>query len=523
MKYLLALLLAFVGLHSVSAVPALAPSGSNTPSGIEQKLAAFDAAAKAAIENNKDLAARLGTYRTTLTLQIRLLLRQRNEAEAISTVTQAVSTLPDDEVQKAGQALIAEIEAVRKAREDAAVDKITSVLKKVPEAVANAKKPSDLDGTLQDLDAIHEGNNNNYGNNEIQRGVSQAQSAYQFVAQWQEYLTNIEAGQDQQAKGNLRNLVGNEYGVNIVPRSKLLALLADLAPEKPASSSSAPKTAQADAIMDGIKALNDLMPAYKKLNELRKADQGSVNMADFQTLEQCASLYEDAKVGLPVTITISRQSNGRSAAASRIEAMTLLYLVTCYLNVKGDYAPAPDENIIRYLDRLAALSGSEGNWMLLKRVLEVETFLNRNNGGAFSATSTTGLNALLAGLSQETAGQYMLAVRSYQTALSNPSESVPSKLVGSRLDAIKKDHPQEYQAGMDLVLSPPAPRYPPAYMNPGFPTPVSAGANSLQIPGTPRPAASAPSPAAASAPAPTAATSPAEPTKAESKAEAPKP
>lgn len=78
------------------------------------------------------------------------------------------------------------------------------------------------------------------------------------------------------------------------------------------------------------------------------------------------------------------------------------------------------------------------------------------------------------------------------------SDAVPAKLIGQRLDALQKDHPQEYEKGFQLTVTPPAPRYPypygaypPGY--PGMPAAVPAAPTSISIPGT---AASTNAPAA---------------------------
>ena len=73
---------------------------------------------------------------------------------------------------------------------------------------------------------------------------------------------------------------------------------------------------------------------------------------------------------------------------------------------------------------------------------------------------------------QEIAGQYSLAVLSYEQALASGTDLVPPKIIGERLAAIKADHLQEFQQGLDLYLTPPTPRYPAGYpYPPGYPYP----------------------------------------------------
>jgi hypothetical protein len=73
-----------------------------------------------------------------------------------------------------------------------------------------------------------------------------------------------------------------------------------------------------------------------------------------------------------------------------------------------------------------------------------------------------GVDDLLAGINQEAAGQYALAVVSYQNALKVSDTTIPAKFIGARLAAIKKDHSEDYDDGMRTLTSPPAGRNVPA-------------------------------------------------------------
>jgi hypothetical protein len=69
-----------------------------------------------------------------------------------------------------------------------------------------------------------------------------------------------------------------------------------------------------------------------------------------------------------------------------------------------------------------------------------------------------GVDDLLAGINQEAAEQYSLAVVSYQDALKVSDTTIPAKFIGTRLAAIKQNHPAEYEDGMKMVTSPPSGR-----------------------------------------------------------------
>ena len=84
---------------------------------------------------------------------------------------------------------------------------------------------------------------------------------------------------------------------------------------------------------------------------------------------------------------------------------------------------------------------------------------------------------------REIAGQFSLAVQSYETALKSDDPAIPAKIIGDKLAAIQRDHPKEFADGMQLIVNPPAPRYVPSRL-PGmpyqpFPYPTPGAVNPL--------------------------------------------
>ena len=132
--------------------------------------------------------------------------------------------------------------------------------------------------------------------------------------------------------------------------------------------------------------------------------------------------------------------------------------------------PLPTKNPRRLSIASSPDAVSREDWPLLQKGLTAQTYLNRNSliGSTTAGNISTGVDSLLAALNQEAAGQYALAVVSYQNALKTSNTNIPAKLIGDKLAAIQKDHPKEYEQGMQLVLSPPAPSYYPG-MIPGMP------------------------------------------------------
>ncbi|MGA3170261.1 MAG: hypothetical protein ABSE62_04540 [Chthoniobacteraceae bacterium] len=84
---------------------------------------------------------------------------------------------------------------------------------------------------------------------------------------------------------------------------------------------------------------------------------------------------------------------------------------------------------------------------------------------------------------KDVAGMYSLAVEDYERALDSGSNLVPPEVVGARLTAIKSQHPDDYQRGLQLFLSPAPYGYLPFGRVPGFltPRPLPNAGNSVRM------------------------------------------
>jgi len=435
------------------------------------------------------------------------------EAAMETMVQQILASNPDKAVQATGNALIAELEARKKAHEDAMTAQVNAVLSRVPNVLLKAEKTQDLDGLLADLQkaqSAHEYGYGPYGSDQVLQGLTnQLSSAYRFVAQWQDYLSERNSGNIEEAKRTLQSL-SNSNQATLMARSEILARIDGLAKSEKQKPAEAPAgtTTEADdtPILDGIKTLDDLEPALKKLRALPNHRMDY----DFSQLNQLASLYEEAKSGLPVTLDFSSSnySNGNSGPwFGRLKSMLILYVLPRSIG-SGALTPSPNETVADYLKRSIDAAEAKQDWLSLQRIIETQISVTSTR----IPTYPSGAHSFLAGLNQEMAGQYAQAVTSYQTALSQPDDYLPSKVIGDRLDTMKKDHPAEYEEGMKNFLNPPRPAYVNPYMMmrpgmPGYGYPPTNYPTSVVMPGaspaptaTPGPITNAPAPIAPTMP-----------------------
>jgi hypothetical protein len=382
-------------------------------------------------------------------------------------LAQITSMYTSQEVQEAATNLLNEIKKERKDRDDAEIAAVKSLLSRAGQVITQAKKPEDLDDLIAEM-SKH--GNTNYGGDPALQGspdlLRQYSSAVEFVKKWQEYLAHLADGQTDQARSDLQVMSQNNYGEGLLPRSKILELESPdrliAQASKPAEATSTPAM-QAQAILDGIKTLDDMKTGLQKLDPLRQSDMQELQSVCSQ-LQEMEDNYVNIKAGLPLqpAMYYGYNPNGISVPPAIRSQMLLLTLQVQFNSFKG-LPPAADEKPADYIDRVIADATARQDWDLLRRADAARGSLTSNLGPAFSG----GVESIIAGVHQETAGQYALAVQSYETALKNDDPAIPAKIIGDKLTAIQRDHPKEYADGMQLTVSPPAPRY---YQGPGQPS-----------------------------------------------------
>ena len=439
------------------------------------------------------------------------------EANLEAQIRQMMTMNSSEDVQTTGKAVLDELATQRKARTDALNAQINDVLARVPDILIKAQKTQELDGILDDLQKIKSPQGGMYGyDQESQLAMNRVNSAYQFVAQWQDYLSAKNNGNIQEAQNSLRNLLNSRQpgDTSLVPRSEILARTTELAPVKPGSVGISPSGESAgtsvSAVLSGIKTLDDMAPALSSL-------RSNNTMNDFQRLSQLAGIYADAKNGLPVSIDNSPNQFGYNQVDpgfARLRAMLLLYLLPIYLGSDA-LAPNPNEAVNDYLQRSIDAAEAKQNWTLLPRIIGAKMKIAQVQG------TPAGTRDFLAALNQDVTGQYDLAIASYQTALTEPDDFIPTKVIGDRLAAIKKDHPEDYDEGMKRFLNPPVRSYYPVgafnpyVLRPGMPGYPGTGTTLMtngipSVPAAPAAPPATPAPATSTNAAPA---SPASPTK----------
>ena len=389
-------------------------------------------------------------------------------------LAQITSIYTSTEVQEATTNLLNEVKKERKEKADAEITDVKALIARAGQAITQAKKPEDLDDLITEM-SKHE--NNRYGGNQALQGnqqlLQQLSSTFEFVKQWQNYLAHMASGETDMARNDLQNLSNNNAGEGLLPRSKLLELASPdklLARSGTTTPSASTPALQAQAILDGIKTLDDIKPALIKLEPLRQSAMGELQGA-YSELSQMQQTYQNLKAGLPIqsAMNYSYNSGAVSVPPALRTQLLLLTLQSRFDSFKGT-PPAPGEKPTDFVDRVIADATSRQDWELLRRADSVRASLTQSAGLGYASTYPGGVESIIAAAHQEDAGQFALAVQSYETALKSDDAAIPAKLIGDKLAAIQRDHPKEFADGMQLTVAPPAPRL---YQSiPGRPNPL---------------------------------------------------
>lgn len=355
-----------------------------------------------------------------------------------------------------------EIRTEREAQENIALSKIQEALDRAGKAVQESKKPADLDASITELGKFRMRGERGQTSEPVRLALYQVEPTLQFVTQWQNYLSAVETGNSQAAQEALRSL-SNSNGLSLIPRSEILKLLALSKPGKPGQDDpeqSSPMDA-VEKILSETKSLADMEATLKKLRKLQES-RGNSNRMDIinpliQSLQPIDKNYQDFKAGLAVNLESPQNYSGGTEIGNtvvpRLKAELMLLMLPRYVGAPEGTRAQPGEDVLQFLDRLSNEAKSRGDVGVAIRAREARRLLQR--GSAMSSNDTAALSALVSGQNQEAAGQYMLAVVSYQTSLKSGSDLIPAKIIGERLAAIQAAHPKDFDDGMERFLNPP--------------------------------------------------------------------
>lgn len=206
-----------------------------------------------------------------------------------------------------------------------------------------------------------------------------------------------------------------------------------------------------------VKNLDDLPPIITQLTKTvapRRYGAGpyydsSVIVAELNQIYKAHAAFKAGSYNQAIQVGTAAPYDGGGTMPSvetiRLRNLLLAEVLPRYLEISGYGDMRAGENPSQFLMRLADEATAKGDWDMVQRVLDayrLSAFAAR--APAWLQGEITACAAFLNGQNFEKAGQFSLAVSSYQNVLRQSGKHVPLKEAGERLAVIKKDHPEVF-------------------------------------------------------------------------------
>lgn len=436
----LALLTSFAALS-----PALTES-------VEQARKELHAVVKTEEENQKSTGKRprMGSSSYLSDLDRKLDTAERQEIDV--GLDRIVTNYPSPAVSQAVEKLRITLKLEAKKLEDDELASIDALRKELGEAIPKANTPEDLDDLLEKLVTLINGTSD-HRTAKVTNAISDLTPLKTFTSSWQDYLQARNAGEADKAD-QILSYLSSTNGQIPIPRSTVLARIGQNPPAPPAPAAAAAPAKESPRGLRDITELDQMTALLQELREMSQNVRERPPGFDQRTTESCINalaplekIYQNFKTGLPTDLAFLSERNDSSAAVTalssipQLKAKLLLLVLPAQLGIPQDDAPRPGETVIAFLNRTEKAAAERGDAATCTGVIDARLALDST--GSLVEMEKISLRSFRAGQAQETAGQLLSAVRSYQSALqSGPGPSLAT-LVGKRLEEIKRTHPEE--------------------------------------------------------------------------------
>lgn len=380
---------------------------------------------------------------------------------------------PSEKVEKGVKAIK---KAVKKESDEntlAAIAEMQGILDDALDKVSRAAEPEELDKLIV---ALSRNRNNRSGNETYDSNDATLRSLTQeianarlFVTNWQDYLQASNSGNHTLAQQKLDSLAGQEN--SLIPRSRIIArrdfekskAMEDNGLAKKTEGAGQAIHGEITRIVGNIGSLEEMKAALAELVAMRRNSDSSINnnpelKAAVLSLDQLDTTYREFLAGLPINLDILPKPNDSydpfsTPNFSRQRADLLLLALPRCLDLPENFKATKDEGVDGFLKRAMADATGRGDTATARRIQATRQLFIR--ASTLGRNDVEALDDYAAGKAQLGAGQYQLAVISFQKALASGSDLIPAATTGEMLASIKKDHPKEFDEGVSAFLNPP--------------------------------------------------------------------
>ena len=329
-------------------------------------------------------------------------------------------------------------------------DKETAdALRRASDVVLKARKASDLDASLIELHRLAAAPARFRSGNPERESANCLYDAARFLRQWQNYLWAIEGEKFDNGIRILTDLAQTEQSPLDIPRSEILARARSLEGKDRAQADN-----YAAPILQSIHSLDDLPKALTQL-KLRPAYKSQALSNLVNGLEAVCKAYLAFKEGVATTLPPTYwQTGDTNQIVTRLRAELLLLVLPRILGVEQTDPPKTSETVEDYLMRMRAAAVARHDFELLSRTISAAREISSSIAGPGQSLIGQDYTSFLywrEGQNAERAKRFFEAALAYRRALSSATPAVPVEFIAQRLDAIEKEHPDEFRQATEVT------------------------------------------------------------------------
>jgi len=331
---------------------------------------------------------------------------------------------------------------------------IADALRRASDVALKARKASDLDATLIELRHLADTAEHLRSlGPERESGLKRLYDATRFLRQWQNYLWAIEGENFDNGIKILTDLAQSDQSPLDVPRSEILARARSLEGKDKAQVDS-----YAAPILQSIHSLDDLPAALTQLRSGTHPPYQSQALSTLVTsLDAVCKAYLAFKMGVATTLPQTYwQTGDTNPIVTRLRAELLLQVLPRFLGVEQTDRPKAGETVEGYLMRMRASAIAHRDFELLGRTISAAMETSSSIAGpgqSLIGRDYTSFVFWREGQNDERAKRFFEAALAYRHALSSATYGIPVEFIGARLDAIEKEHPDEFRQATEVIRS----------------------------------------------------------------------
>ena len=329
---------------------------------------------------------------------------------------------------------------------------IADALRRASDVALKARKASDLDATLIELRHLADAPEHLRSlGPERESGLKRLYDATRFLRQWQNYIWAVEGEKFDNGIRILTDLAQIEQSPLDVPRSEILARARSLEGKDRAQVDS-----YAAPILQSTHSLDDLPSALAQLRSGTHPPYQSQALSNLVNgLDAVCKAYLAFKEGVATTLPPTYwQTGDANSIVTRLRAELLLLVLPRILGVEQTDPPKNGETVEDYLMRMRAAAIGRRDFELLSRTISAAREISSSIAGPGQSLIGQDYTSFLywrEGQNAERAKRFFEAALAYRRALSSATSAVPVEFIGQRLDAIEKEHPDEFRQATDVM------------------------------------------------------------------------